>query len=141
MRFSGVMAITKEQRNTPQPGNADKCKDNTGQNGHIAANGLHEIKFEDTDAPPVQGADDDEQQSRTVKKAHSNNSILSQISVSRSALPVSLQFIRLDLYGNLCYTVKNAPKESEVGKMNIGSTVKSVALLSTRIFFVDKDRT
>lgn len=57
------MTVVKKQRDAPQAGSADKCKNYSAQQGLLTSEQpSHDVKGEEADAAPVDGANDSEYQ-------------------------------------------------------------------------------
>ena len=61
------VTLAEEQGNAPHGRQADQGKDDAGEHGILTENRLHEVKIKDTDATPVEPADDGEDQRNSVK--------------------------------------------------------------------------
>ena len=70
MRGVAVVVVgLEQQRDAPDARKANGCEDNPGQQcGLPAADPGHEVKAEQTDAAPVQSADNGQRQGKFIQK-------------------------------------------------------------------------
>ena len=55
---AGFLALPEQERDAPESGDADQCVDDSAEGRHLsAAQEGHNIEAENSDAAPVQGAD------------------------------------------------------------------------------------